>query len=164
MEECRPARQPSKKQRRNCHLNKMGTTITSQQKQATGGLFYVFANKRGTVQDEKGMPIVRGNYFPCWVESTNTYSVQARWCDALWHQTKLSHEVYEEYVFACRQGVLPRKRNLDAVRSHEEEKTERAEMEEVVVTCVPYGMRVIVDAENTDGPFHEKCFVEKRLL
>jgi len=95
------------------------------------GMFYVWANKIGTVQD-KGQPVVEGNYFPCWTPNKTTYMVQGRWCDNLWHQGKLSHDIYEEYLFSCRQGVLGRKRNLDAVRSWEEERAERTEMQDVV--------------------------------
>ena len=95
------------------------------------GMFYVWANKIGTVQ-HNGRPVVEGNYFPSWSDCKTTYMVQGRWCDQLWHQGKLNHDVYEEYVFSCRQGVLARKRNLDAVRNWEEERAERKEMEDVV--------------------------------
>ena len=49
------------------------------------------------------------------VPGPNAYTVEARWIDALWHAHKLTHERYGQCVARCRQGVIPRKRNLDAV-------------------------------------------------
>ena len=53
-----------------------------------------------------------------------------KWPEVLWKQGKLTHDVYEEYIFLCRDGVLPRKRNLQAVREHEEKAARRVAIEE----------------------------------
>ena len=91
--------------------------------------FYVFADKRGTQKDRAGRACVDGNHFPAWVKApaSTGYHVPGRWPQALWQQHKLDHETYEEYVFLCRDGVLARKRNLDAVRQREEDAAEAAE-------------------------------------
>lgn len=91
-------------------------------------MFYVYADKIGTQQDKKGTLCVAGNYQPCWEPNCFKYQVLGRWVDALWKQRKLSHENYERYVFLCRDNVLGRKRNLEAVREHEREKAELKEM------------------------------------
>ncbi len=95
------------------------------------GMFYVFADKNGTVRDAAGKPIVQGNYFPCWTGERCTYQVLARWYDTLWKQHKLRHEVYEDYIYLGRDGVQYRKRNLDAVQAHEDDKAESLEIEAV---------------------------------
>ena len=96
-------------------------------------MFYCFVDKLGTQRDEEGEVCVAGNYWPCWVESAaKTYSVLGKWNDSLWKARKLEHQTYESYAFACRDGVLFRKRNLDAVREHEEEQAERKEMEAAI--------------------------------
>lgn len=78
--------------------------------------FYCWADKKGTQRDEQGKECTEGNYFPCWTEESFTYAVKGRWPENLWKAHKLSHEVYENYLFSCRDGVLYRKRNLDACR------------------------------------------------
>ena len=51
---------------------------------------------------------------------------------SLWQQHKLSHDTYEEYLFLCRDIVLSRKRNLDAVRQRDEEAAEAMERKATV--------------------------------
>jgi hypothetical protein len=61
-----------------------------------------------------------------------TYPVKGRWPENLWKARKLTHEKYEAYLFACRDGVLPRRRNLDACKEEEAAAAAQAEMEERV--------------------------------
>lgn len=84
------------------------------------GMFYVWADKIGTVRDADGQPCVAGNYEPCWTACPLTYAVLGKWPEALWKQRKLTRDMYESYLFQCRDGIVPRKRNLDAVRAHED--------------------------------------------
>lgn len=91
-------------------------------------MFYCWAEKIGTQRNEDGTPCVAGNYFPCWAEGRFKYPVLGRWPENLWKARKLTHDKYEEYLFACRDGVQPRKRNLDACRDKEEQVAERKEM------------------------------------
>jgi len=85
------------------------------------GMFYVWADKVGTQRDRQGKPCVAGNYFPSWIPGVAKYAVQGRWADKLWKAHKLPHDVYEEYIYLIRDGVVSRKRNLDAVRTQEVE-------------------------------------------
>ena len=48
------------------------------------------------------------------------YQVKGAWAETLWKKLKLTHAKYEEYLFLTRDGVVSRKRNLDAVAAHEE--------------------------------------------
>jgi len=73
--------------------------------------------------------VLTGNYVPCWAPGPNTYPVLGRWPESLWKARKLSYAQYDEYLFACRDGVVARKRNLDACREREAEKEESAEIE-----------------------------------
>ena len=93
------------------------------------GSFYVFADKEGTQQDAAGQLCVDGNYCPSWAKSrcASRYHAMGQWPLALWQQHKLAHATYEEYVFLCRDNVVARKRNLDAVRQREEEAAEAIE-------------------------------------
>ena len=86
------------------------------------GMFYVWANKVGTVR-------VAANYEPCWTEATRTYQVLGKWPEALWKQRKVTSEQYEKYLYLSRDGVLARKRNLDAVREQEASLAEAALIE-----------------------------------
>ena len=96
-------------------------------------MFYCFADKLGTVRDSSGKECTSGNYFPVWVKgATSTYAVPGRWPESLWKAHKLSHATYESYLHLCRDGVLSRKRNLQAVREQEEEEEEKQEMAAVV--------------------------------
>ena len=96
------------------------------------GFFYVWANKVGTCRDDCGVPCVAGNYAPSWTKERYTYPVKGRWLDSLWKAHKLTHDEYESYVHLCRDGVLQRKRNLEAVREQERNLAEQAELAERV--------------------------------
>ena len=91
--------------------------------------FYVFADKLGTARDAAGKPCVDGNYFPAWTAAVNKYQVLGKWPETLWKQYKLSHEVYEEYLYKARDGVTARKRNLDACQQREVSQAAQAEIE-----------------------------------
>jgi len=78
--------------------------------------FYVWADKLGTQRDEGGAECTTGNYEPCWTSASRKYPVKGRWPESLWKAHKLGHAEYERYLYLCRDGVLARKRNLDAVR------------------------------------------------
>ena len=89
------------------------------------GMFYVFADKVGTQRCEDGRECVAGNYGPPWGTFPYTYAVKARWPETLWRAMKLSHATWEEYLYLCRDNVLGRKRNLDAVVEHERDEAEK---------------------------------------
>ena len=91
-------------------------------------MFYVWANKIGTVRDDDGRLCVAGNYVPCWVPGPFQYQVLGAWPEKLWKQRKLAHDVYEEYLFLSRDGVPGRKRNFEAVREREAQIAEQAEI------------------------------------
>jgi len=92
------------------------------------GMFYVWADKIGTVRDERGGLCIAGNYTPCWGEGPYRYQVFGAWPEQLWKQRKLTHDVYERYLYLCRDGVPGRRRNLDAVRDREAQVEEEAEI------------------------------------
>ena len=93
------------------------------------GMFYVYADKIGTARDSFGAPVVAGNYFPAWeVEKLSTYDVLGKWPEKLFKQYKLTEECYDDYLFKCRDGVVARKRNLDACREHRVRKEMRQEV------------------------------------
>ena len=94
-------------------------------------MFYVWADKIGTLREQGGGPCVAGNYWPCWADADQTYQVLSKWPETLWKQRKLTHNKFEEYLFLTRDGVLTKKRNLDAVREHEECAADAAQMREV---------------------------------
>ena len=100
-----------------------GINCKRAQESMNRGFFYVWADKIGTVRDAAGNPCVAGNYMPCWTQCKFKYVVRGRWADSLWKAHKLTHDTYEAYLFHTRDGVVTRKRNLDAVR--EEEKRQR---------------------------------------
>ena len=63
-----------------------------------------------------------GNYFPCWKQGRwENYQVRGAWPETLWKKRKLTHDKYDEYLFLTRDGLISRKRNLDAVVAHEED-------------------------------------------
>ncbi|CAE7842799.1 unnamed protein product, partial [Symbiodinium necroappetens] len=66
---------------------------------------------------------------PCWTEATRTYQVLGKWPEALWKQRKVTSEQYEKYLYLSRDGVLARKRNLDAVKEQEASLAEAALIE-----------------------------------
>ncbi len=84
------------------------------------GMFYVFADKIGTVFCSEGLPLTTGNYLPCWVSCEKTYQVFGKWPETLWKQRKISSVTYEKLLFLTRDGVVSRKRNLEACQEHEE--------------------------------------------
>ena len=93
------------------------------------GMFYVWADKEGTARTAEGKECVEGNYGPCWEKGyLETYMVKGKWPEDLWKQRKLSHETYDKYLFLCRDGVVSRKRNMDAVTAREQGLAEKAEM------------------------------------
>ena len=94
------------------------------------GMFYCWADKIGTVRDDTGAQCTAANYAPCWTDLDRTYPVLGRWAERLWKAHKLSHAVHEEYIFLCRDGVLAKKRNLDAVRDREAAVAAKLEIEE----------------------------------
>ena len=83
------------------------------------GFFYVWADKIGTVRDSAGHLCVAGNYAPVWTDECYRYQVLGAWPEKLWKQRKLTTEMYKQYLFLARDGVVARKRNLDAVESEE---------------------------------------------
>ena len=62
-----------------------------------------------------------------WADAISRYQVFGKWCESLWRQRKLSHGKYEEYLFLTRDGVVSRKRNLDAVKEKERQAIEKDE-------------------------------------
>ncbi len=96
------------------------------------GFFYVWADKVGTERDATGEPCVTGNFMPCWTDCPFKYAVRARWAESLWKARKLTHDVYEDYLYKSRDGVLPRKRNLDAVKENEKKRKKDEEVSERV--------------------------------
>lgn len=123
----RPNVRPSR-----CDLLGEGFATKSPQTSIDRGFFYVWADKIGTLRSEHGEVCVDGDYAPLWTTSRKTYKVLRRWAQALWESRKLSHDTYDELLFATRQGVLGAKRNLEAVRSREEEIEEENEMKATV--------------------------------
>ena len=94
------------------------------------GHFYVWADKLGTLRcPATGDLCVAANYKPSWTEAACSYRVLGAWPETLWKSHKLSHERYDEYLFACRDGVAARKRNLDLCREKEEQDAAATELE-----------------------------------
>ena len=93
-------------------------------------MFYCWADKIGTQRDEANQPCRAGNYEPAWAGSSKSYSVKSRWAEDLWKAYKLTDEIYEDYIFKSRDGVLPKKRNLDACREREAAKRRKTDIEE----------------------------------
>ena len=56
----------------------LGVALAKKRMQASidRGMFYVWANKIGTVCADDGAPLVAGNYAPCWTESKFRYKVR----------------------------------------------------------------------------------------
>jgi hypothetical protein len=90
------------------------------------GFFYVWADKIGTARDEGNKPCLAGNYEPCWTKAVFKFPVLGVWPDKLWTARKLSDETFKEYLFLCRDGVVSRKRNFDAVLEHDSANAARA--------------------------------------
>ena len=83
------------------------------------GMFYVWADKIGTVFASNAKALTEGNYLPCWTGCQKRYQVLGKWPETLWKQRKISTDVYEKLLFLTRDGVLSRQRNLVACREHE---------------------------------------------
>ena len=96
------------------------------------GFFYVWAAKEGTALDEEGELCVAGNYEPAWTKAKFTYTVSGRWLDSLFKAYKLSLAKYDEYVFLSCDGVVFRKRNIEAIKGRREEIESNKEIEERV--------------------------------
>ena len=86
------------------------------------------ADRVGTVRDAADRPCVVGNYEPCWTSALYRYAVLGSWPEKLWKARKLADGVYENYLFLCRDGVVSRKRNFDAVVENESGKKLRLQM------------------------------------
>lgn len=96
------------------------------------GFFYVWADKLGTQRDEEGRECVEGNYFPAWTQERCTYTVKGQWPSNLWQGYKLGRERYEEYLYACRDGVPYRKRLFEMCVEKDDATSQKAEIEERV--------------------------------
>ena len=83
------------------------------------GMFYVWADKCGTQRLPDGTACIAGNYVPVWAEGKIRYQVLGKWGEDLWKQRKISHATWKAYMYECRDGVVSRKRNFDAVVEHE---------------------------------------------
>ena len=97
------------------------------------GFFYVWADKLGTQREADGRPCFEGNHVPVWEKARkgqSRYAVLGKWAESLWKERKLSHQTYEEYLYLSRDGVLPKKRNLDEVRTWEARRSEQQERDE----------------------------------
>jgi len=105
-----------------------GFSTKSPQLSFNRGFFYVWADKIGTVHEENGEPWVWANYAPVWTNLRQTYEVRGKWPETLWKQRKLDHAKYQEYLFAARDGVVARARNLRAVTQEEREAADKKEM------------------------------------
>ena len=82
----------------------------------------------GTQRLADGSICVDGNYAPCWTDLKCTYQVLGKWPETLWKQRKISHETYREYLHLSRDGVVSRKRNLEAVVDYEHKATRAQEI------------------------------------
>ena len=96
------------------------------------GMFYVFADKIGTIFGSDDKPYTEGNYQPCWTACAKTYQVLEKWPEMLWKQRKVTTAVYESLLFLTRDGVISRQRNLIACREQEESAALTAAVEERV--------------------------------
>ena len=115
-----------------CHIHLMlnaGVCRKKMQQSIDRSMFYVWADKVGTLRLDSGAICVAAKYEPCWTSAARTYPVLGKWPEALWKQRKLTSDKYEQYLFLTRDGVLARKRNLDAVREHEAAVAESAIIE-----------------------------------
>ena len=98
------------------------------------GFFYCYADKIGTQRDASGAVCLAGNYAPVWDSSAPFhYCVRARWAQGLWKAMKLTHAVYEDYLYKTRDdGIIGKKRTLDACVQREEQEATAKEMAAVV--------------------------------
>ena len=68
------------------------------QKSVDRGMFYVWADKIGTVFAEDNTPLTDGNYMPSWTSCAKTYQVLGKWPETLWKQRKVTSEAYERLL------------------------------------------------------------------
>ena len=93
------------------------------------GMFYVWADKKGTCRDELGNPCVEGNYGPAWTDCfLMKYRVLSKWAETLWQEYKLEHQVYGVYLLKSRDWYIAKRKNLEAAMQGEQEE---AELEEI---------------------------------
>jgi hypothetical protein len=62
-----------------CVADLLGGSLAKKKMQTSidRGMFYVWANKIGTVLGDDGIPLVAGNYAPCWTESKFRYKARS---------------------------------------------------------------------------------------
>ena len=127
-------------------------------------MFYVWANKIGTVRAQDGSLCTDGNCCPAWVVGgKNKYPVSGRWLDKLLRAYKLSLDVYEEYIYLAMDGVISRKKNLDAIRARREELEERLIFAmENQSNCIIAQMGVQLSRRNAMGNPNEKLYMSAR--
>ena len=106
-----------------------GFCMKKMQESINRAMFYVWADKKGTERDDQGRPCRAGHYEPAWTDALCTYAVRSRWAEDLWKAYKLTSDVYEQYLFKSRDGVLPKKRNLEECVAREEAEANAAEIE-----------------------------------
>ena len=106
-----------------------GFSRRKMQESLNRAFFYCWADKIGTQRDAAGAQCNTGNYEPSWTQAARTYAVKGRWPENLWKAHKLTHTVYEGYLYSCRNGVLARKRNLYACKEKEATDDARRETE-----------------------------------
>ena len=97
------------------------------------GHFYVWANKRGTVVDLSGNLCRAGNSEPAWAKEfgsdlrsrgkvTHKYKVSGEWARKLWQEYKLTDDVFEEYLYLCKDKLAANKRNFELFRTWKRER------------------------------------------
>ena len=94
------------------------------------GMFYVWANKLGTLRLPCGALAVAANYEPAWTEAKCKYQVFGVWVERLWKQYKLSDEQYEEYLYQTKDGLPARLRNLETYRAWKRKGEQEKKVEE----------------------------------
>jgi len=87
--------------------------------------FYCWADKIGQVYNAEGTACTEGNYAPAWTGSLYNYAVRWKWPHNLWWKYKLTDEVYDSYLFLCKDGSEGRKRYLDQWRERKNAEAER---------------------------------------
>ena len=91
------------------------------------------------------------------------YIVECRWAEDLWKAKKLSHGAWEKYLFLRRDGVLAKKRNLDACRERELVEAEAVEMAAVVKRIRTNATLYRPFPQNPQAMRWLECFAEDRL-
>ena len=67
--------------------------------------FFAWANKVGAIVDESNALCVAGNRQPAWTKAQSTYRVKGNWLDKPRQAYRLTSNVYEEYLYKCRDGL-----------------------------------------------------------